>query len=705
MVLIILASSRKGDGVPVTTPRPPHIDQRELDELVDELQALIEEARRRARRRRRFVTAVVIAALVAGAAALFRGGGEGATLVRSTAEASPQQRGTGPGTSAWSASNGPDGAYVIAFVATPNALYAGTTGSGAFKSTDRGRTWHALRGGLPASLRVDALAVDPTRPRKVYAGTSLGVFESTNAGRHWHLANRGLFKERFPDSRTHRLIEGYISGVAIDPNHPQTVYAAAGRLYRSDDAGGTWHALRLNVDEPFVGTPALTPADASLALVRVSGPSGARVLESHDGGRSWSALALHLPRYEGPQVAIDPRDPRTFYIGSTSRGLLKSSDGGSSWRAVHPARVISFALDPAGTLYLLSDTGLFKSTDGGSSWSALPLELRDEEAAWSLWAGPRGTVYTATPGRLLQSVDGGANWHEAIRGLRAPRVTDLATGGGALYAATAGNALYRSADAGATWHVLETTATVGSVAVDPTLPHTVFAASDHSGLLRSDDDGRTWRPATTGLTARRVLVLAADAKRELLYAGAAAGLFSSEDHGASWRPTVLQVQTSALAVGGDHAYAGTNDGGVWRSRAGGTWLRQGHVCCGRVRTLAVDRSSPDVVYAGNGYGAFRSADGGATWARAGLSRLNVEALVVDPADSRTLYAGTLGGAGMYRSTDAGSTWTPFDDGLPAGVKGGLGPSGGVGALVLSSDGRKLFAGTLGSGVVARALPR
>ena len=693
--------------MPVTTPRPPHIDQRELDELVDELQALIEEARRRARRRRRFVAAVVVAALVAGAAALFRGGGEGMTLARSTADASPQQPGLGPGTSAWSATNGPDGAFVTAFAATPDALYAGTIGSGAFKSTDRGRTWHALRGGLPASLRVDALAVDPTRPRKVYAGTSLGVFESTNAGRNWHLANRGLFKERFRDSRTHRLIEGYISGLVVDPKRPQTVYAAAGRLYRSDDAGGTWHALRLNAHEPFVGTPALTPADASLAVVRVSGPSGARVLESHDAGRTWTALGLELPRYEGEQVAIDPRDPRTLYVGSRSRGLLKSSDGGASWRAVHPARVLSFALDPVagGTLYLLSDTGLFKSTDGGSSWSALPLELRDEEVAWSLWAGTRGTVYAATPGRLLQSVDGGANWHEAIRGLRAPRVTDLATGGGALYAATAGSALYRSADAGATWHVLETSATVGSVAVDPTLPHTVFAATDHSGLLRSDDDGLTWRPATTGLTARRVLALAADAKRETLYAGAAPGLFTSADHGASWRPTALQVQTSALAVSENVAYAGTNDGGVWRSRAGGTWLRQGHVCCGRIRTLAVDPSSPGVVYAGNGYGAFRSADGGVTWERAGLSRLDVEALVVDPADSRTLYAGTWGGAGMYRTTDAGSTWMPFDDGLPTGVTGGLSLASGVSALVLSPDGRKLFAGTLGSGVVARALPR
>ncbi len=253
--------------------------------------------------------------------------------------------------------------------------------------------------------------------------------------------------------------------------------------------------------------------------------------------------------------------------------------------------------------------------------------------------------------------------------------------------------------------MLETTANVGAVAVGPTLPHTVFAASDHSGLLRSNDDGRKWRAATTGLTARRVLALAADAKRETLYAGAAAGLFTSADHGASWQPTALKGQTSALAVGADVAYAGTNDGVVWRSRGGGTWLRQGHVCCGNVLTLAIDPSSPDVVYAGNGHGAFRSVDGGATWERTGLSRLNVEALVVDSAQAHTLYAGTWDGAAVYRSTDAGSTWMPFGDGLPAGVTGGLSLASGVGSLALSPDGRRLFAGTLGSGVVARALPR
>jgi photosystem II stability/assembly factor-like uncharacterized protein len=689
--------------VSVTTPKPPQIDQRELEELVGELQALIEEARRRARRRRRLVAAVVIATLLAGAAALFHGGGDGTTLARSTAEASPRQSAPGLSTSSWSAATGPDGAFVTAFAALPNALYAGTIGSGAFKSTDRGRTWHALRGGLPAALRVDALAGVSS---KLYAGTSLGVFESTNAGRSWQLANRGLFKEQFPDSRTHRLIEGYISGLAIDPSRPRTLYAAGGRLYRSDDAGGTWHALRLGTDAPFVGVPALTPADPSLALVRVSGPSGAGVLRSHDGGRTWQALGLHLTRYDSSQVAIDPRNPRVFYVASTSRGLLKSSDGGASWRRVHPGRALSFALDPvaAGTLYLLSDDGLSKSTDGGSSWEAVPLDLRNEEAAWSLWAGTSGTVYAATAGRLLQSLDGGASWRESINGLRAPRVTDLATGRGAVYAATSGSALYRSADAGATWHVLEPSATVGSVAVDPTLPHTVFAASDRSGVYRSDDDGRTWR-ALPGLAARRVLALAGDAKRDTIYAGAAAGLFTSSDHGASWQQTALAEQTTALAVGADVAYAGTSEGGAWRSDAGGTWLRQGHVCCGRIRALAVDPSSPEVVYAGNSYGAFRSVDGGATWKRAGLSRLIVEAIAVDPVDPRTLYAATAGGAGVYRSTDAGSTWKPFGKGLPAGAHGGLSMTGGVGSLALSPDGRQLYAGTLGSGVVARALPR
>ena len=58
---------------------------------------------------------------------------------------------------------------------TPTTVYAGTEFNGVLKSTDGGSTWHALNTGL-TNLNVHGLAIDPLAPRRLYAGTDAGVF-------------------------------------------------------------------------------------------------------------------------------------------------------------------------------------------------------------------------------------------------------------------------------------------------------------------------------------------------------------------------------------------------------------------------------------------------------------------------------------------------------------------------------------------------
>ena len=58
-----------------------------------------------------------------------------------------------------------------------------------FKSTDAGGTWTAVNTGL-TNATVLALAINPSTPTILYAGTFGGVFKSTNAGGSWSIANR-----------------------------------------------------------------------------------------------------------------------------------------------------------------------------------------------------------------------------------------------------------------------------------------------------------------------------------------------------------------------------------------------------------------------------------------------------------------------------------------------------------------------------------
>ena len=77
------------------------------------------------------------------------------------------------------------------------------------------------------------------------------------------------------------------------------------------------------------------------------------------------------------------------------------------------------------------------------------------------------------------------------------------------------------------------------------------------------------------------------------------------------------------------------------------------------------------IYAGTDAGVIRSLDGGRSWrmvnaALGGHGRDRwygqVSALVVDPRDSRTVYASTRC-AGVFKSTDGGHRWSPANAGL------------------------------------------
>src|SRR5512139_2580659 len=94
------------------------------------------------------------------------------------------------GNSIWT-TMGPEGLTVLALAIdpfTPSILYAGTDGSGLFKSTDGGETWNAANSGLlDADLRFTALAIDPDTPATLYAGSyGGGTFKSTDRGESWN---------------------------------------------------------------------------------------------------------------------------------------------------------------------------------------------------------------------------------------------------------------------------------------------------------------------------------------------------------------------------------------------------------------------------------------------------------------------------------------------------------------------------------------
>ncbi len=82
-----------------------------------------------------------------------------------------------------------------------------------------------------------------------------------------------------------------------------------------------------------------------------------------------------------------------------------------------------------------------------------------------------------------------------------------------------------------------------------------------------------------------------------------------------------------------------------------------------VTAFATDKKDPDVFYSAmNNAGVYKTIDGGASWhpAHFGLSNTQVESLLIDSQNPRTLYAGTIGG--VFKTEDGAENWHRIGEG-------------------------------------------
>jgi photosystem II stability/assembly factor-like uncharacterized protein len=154
-------------------------------------------------------------------------------------------------------------------------------------------------------------------------------------------------------------------------------------------------------------------------------------------------------------------------------------------------------------------------------------------------------------------------------------------------------------------------------------------------------------------------------------------------NGLRWRLIGPFRAGRVVAVGGVSGdspkfFFGSVDGGVWKTGDEGmiwepTFAGQPVASIG---ALEVAPSDPNIIYVGTGEtdirsnlasgdGAYKSVDGGATWADLGLKETRqISRVVIDPANPNVVYVGALGSVygnsadrGVYKTTDGGATWT------------------------------------------------
>lgn len=204
--------------------------------------------------------------------------------------------------------------------------------------------WEPGAGGLC----LHTIVTDPADPDRVLVAISTaGVYRTDDGGRSWRARNQGIRAVYLPDQ--HPEFGQCVHKVVHHPARPERLFLQNHwGLYRSDDWGDSWHDIANGVPSDFGFAMAMHPHDPdTVYIVPIESdqfrcvPEGKmRVYRTRDAGESWHPLAEGLPQEHAFEtvlrdgMATDALDRPGVYFGTRSGKLFASSDEGDSWALV-----------------------------------------------------------------------------------------------------------------------------------------------------------------------------------------------------------------------------------------------------------------------------------------------------------------------------------------------------------------------------------
>ena len=414
------------------------------------------------------------------------------------------------------------------------------------------------------------------------------------------------------------LMGGRVSDFAVYDADSSLFYAAlaSGGLLKTVNAGASWENVFANQNSVSIGDVAINPTDPNTVWVgtgeansRQSSSWGDGIYKSTDGGNTWTHLGLEESHYIG-RIVINPVDTDIVYAAAL----------GHLWGAN-------------------AERGVYMTTDGGLTWKNV-LSIDADTGAVDLAMDPFNPkiLYAAMYQRRRTSW--GFN------------------GGGA------GSGIYKTADGGRTWKKLTNGLPPGDngrIGLDiyRANPNVVVAIVENKdgGVFRSEDKGGTWTKMNSlnprPMYLSQIRIDPNDDSR--IYVGGVQ-LHVSDDGGKTFRDDAapnVHLDHHAFWIdprNSNHLIDG-NDGGIWvsydRSK---TWEHLNNYPIGQFYTVAVDMQQPYSVYGGMQDNA---SWGGPSSVRRRLGIMNQDWFQIQPCD------------GMYVAVDqkdAGSVYSDCQNG-------------------------------------------
>ncbi len=588
-----------------------------------------------------------------------------------------------------------------------NNRQSSSWGDGVYKSTDAGKTWTNM--GLAETMHIGRVVIHPANPDVVYVAAEgrlwgpskeRGVYKTTDGGRTW---TQSLAIDE----------DTGVSDIAMDPQSPDTLYAAAyerrrtpfgfngggpgSAIYKTTDGGATWKKLTKGLpyadggDTGRIGL-AVYLRNPNIVYALVQHAKGG-IYRSEDKGESWSKMSDTNPRPSYySQVRIDPNnDLRIWVLGAP---VQYSEDGGKTFVTSRGARIHGdyhgLWIDPANSNHMIvgTDGGIHWSWDAGRSWdyiNTIPLgqfyEIGlDMRSPWWVcgglqdngsWCGPSATPYQeGITNDDWFRVDGGDGFYAAVD------PTDPYT----VYT--------ESQDGNISRRDLRTTEArfIRPLFKEGDPPYrfqwnspVIISSHDHSTiyyggnfLFKSTDRGDTWTKLggdlTTGVDRAKLPILGKILDKDTL----------SRNDGVEDYPCITTISESPASA--SVLWAGTDDGNLQVTRDGGqTWKNVADRVPGVPKGTYVSRVVASRAAEGAAFVAFdghrsndfnvylfMTNDYGETWTSisSGLPANHGTLHVIreHPRNPNLLFAGTE--YGVFISFDRGANWQSLQANLP-----------------------------------------
>ncbi len=241
---------------------------------------------------------------------------------------------------------------------------------------------------------ITSVGLDPKNSNTIYAGSNFN-FEVGTPGRLFKSVDGGKTWDTLFVSPGAQFL-----GIVVDPNNPQTIYAAPWGVIKSDDGGESWYESDNGIEtfpgETHVEVLAMDPFNSDVLYAGTGGPSGGKLYRTKNAGIDWSLIGGDSLDDGVVSFAIDPSNSNVMYAGTSGRGILwKSTDAGQYWvrTGLGTTQGLLYGLSinphdpnqifggsswaPSGYLAPAVWHGIFRSNDGGMSWQNLNEGLPD----------------------------------------------------------------------------------------------------------------------------------------------------------------------------------------------------------------------------------------------------------------------------------------------------------------------------------------